>query len=520
MSIRIGLLSLVGAAIWALLPAGAASADHRPARSEEHVLSRFVDVGNEFPLDAARDDARITFSLAPGAEAEAIELVLAARPRSDRSGGRIAVTVNRSQPVILSPRPEAFEARFSLYSDALQAGDNTLTLRFEGEGVDGWTIDAEASRLRVAAAPADGYESLDAAERALGADFAAPRRIHLATDAAGPEQPTVAALAAQALALRMGEAPILVSEPEIAELVVSAEIAPVPASVTLADPTHIRLAAGDRTALVAAARLFAARSFIGQDQAFNASHALNAPRLTREGAGASGDSGLSALAAGGAPFGADQGGRAAVVFATETPEERAAALTVVARAALASGSAWIYGWFGDDARAAPDGHDIMVLGPEEHMDSRLFSRAPAELRAAADAAASRAPRERRFRGSTAFAAEETNGLAPVTGVAGMYEDGSGRTIVLITSPRGADFARAARRLARSALWSDLRGSAALWDTAMVTPFGPGAQPMFSRERVVEFMRAHDRWLALGAFSLSVLLLLTGGVVNQASRRTP
>jgi hypothetical protein len=82
----------------------------------------------------------------------------------------------------------------------------------------------------VSAAPVNGYATLDAMEKALRADFAAPRRVHIDASAAGDDALAVAALVAQGLALRMDEAPILVHDPAVAELVVrAAKFLPAPA---------------------------------------------------------------------------------------------------------------------------------------------------------------------------------------------------------------------------------------------------------------------------------------------------
>lgn len=137
-------------------------------------------------------------------------------------------------------------------------------------------------------------------------------------------------------------------------------------------------------------------------------------------------------------------------------------------------------------------------------------------RAAASAAANRVPRRRNYT-STAFA-DDTTRSARVTGMAALFEDTGGRRIALITAPEGADFSRAAARLARSGLWTGLEGRAVVWDAAAVTSFGPSASPRFSAVWISDQIRRHDRWIALGAFSLAVLLLLIGHGVNRTSRR--
>ncbi|HCR67090.1 MAG TPA: hypothetical protein DIW38_11330, partial [Oceanicaulis sp.] len=204
-----------------------------------------------------------------------------------------------------------------LYSDDLRAGDNTLVLRIVEPGEDGWTISAQASRLRISAAPPLGYSALSEVEAALRADFAAPRRVHVDAQAAGDDELAVAALIAQGLALRMGEAPILVSDAEVAELVVTAFVrgsgAP---AIDLTGPSEVRLSAASPAALIASARLFAARSMQAHTVRFDMAAALNAPRLEVTPAPVSANrDALAGLANLGAPFGLDQGGRAAVVIA-------------------------------------------------------------------------------------------------------------------------------------------------------------------------------------------------------------
>ncbi len=519
MSIQQGLNGLVCAALCVIFLGQAAEAEHRPARSEEALISSFEGVGSQLQLDDATREIRIPFTIATDARPEAIELVLSAVPVSSRSNGRIEAFVNRARAVVLQPRAEDFEARFSLYSDDLRAGENELVLRLVGAVNDGWTIDATRSRLRVSAAPVEGYTSLDAIEAALSADFAAPRRVHIDASAAEEDALAVSALVAQGLALRMGEAPILVQDPAVAELIVYAQAgngAGAPA-IDLTGPSTVRLAAGQPGTLIAAARLFAARSMEGHELRFDMASALQAPRLFGASRGDVSNSRLEDLAALGAPFGSDQGGRAAVVIAPGgNSDDEAAALSVVARAALASGSAWLYAWYGDDVADAPANHDLMVLGPQSSLDPRLMAAAPAEVRAATTAASNRTPRPQ-F-GSTAFASDDTHRSAQITGIAALYEEASGRRVALITAPDGADFARAAKRLARSELWSNLEGRAVVWDAAAVTPFGPSAAPRFSLEWASQVIRYNDEYFALGAFTLAVLLLLMGAGVNRSSRR--
>ena len=64
----------------------------------------------------------------------------------------------------------------------------------------------------------------------------------------------------------------------------------------------------------------------------------------------------------------------------------------------------------------------------------------------------------------------------------------------------------------------MEGQAVLWDASAVTAFGPTSGPAFSREAFVVFLRNNDRYVALGAFSLAVLLLLSGSAVNRSASR--
>ena len=496
-------------------------ATERLARSEERTLASLVS-GRDTTRTLSRTtrELRIPFRLAPGAMPEGAELVLAARPRSRNSGGRLEAFIAGARTIALSPRAENFEARFALYSESLSDGENLLVIRFDAGEADGWEIDLRASRLRITAMPGSGHDSLASLETALAAHFAAPRRVHIDASGAGRDQLAVEALTAQGLALRMGEAPVLVGRADAAELVVRAGIDPLSpgASISLADPFTLRLAGSDATNVAAAARMFAARSLAGTEARMTPATALSAPQLVRvrdrERPNAAG---LQALAEAGAPFSRERGGRAAIVIAADSAEDRLGGLTLLSRAALASGSAWLYAWYGAELETVPAGHDLMVLGPLGQLDDRLLRSAPAEVRAAAQAASRRIPRPRRSYGSTAFAAEGTAATGAVTGIAGLYNDADGRTVVLVTSPEGADFSRAARRLARSDLWTGLSGQAMLWDSGTLTAFGPTANSGLPlRERVSEIFRTHDRLLAGLAFGLAVLLLLAGSSVNRRS----
>lgn len=520
MSIRSGLVWLISAITAVILVAATHAQDSRPTRSEEQTMIHLLNGIEKIDLNVDQRIHRFQFSIAPGATVDTIEIVLVAEPDSEASGGRIDVAMNRGRAVTLSPQADVFEARFEIPIDNLESGENTLYLAFNPDGADGWSVDTQASRVRVSITPSEGFDSLSDVEQSLASDFGTPRRIYLDARHAGDDRTAVAALSAQGIALRMGEAPIIVVDPDIAELSVKTSIDPAAStpSIVLTSEREVLLIASDQSSLIAAARMFAASSFDGHARRFSAAQALSAPRLVRGPVGHSvTDVDLSALASNGAPFGLDHGSRSAVVIQGDTVEERAAALAIVGRAALASGSAWIYGWFGNDLAMAPEGHDLFILGPINQLDSRLLASAPSEVKAAVKAAEARLPRERLYFGTAAFANEPQSTSFGVTGMAGIYNDRQGRAVALFTSPEGADFSRAARRLARSGLWNDMQGQAVLWDASVMTPFGPGTAGGFSREAVINFMRMNDRWLALGAFFLAILLLISGKAVNRRER---
>lgn len=498
--------------------------NERVARSEERTLASLIPASADLhALGGSVRELRIPFTLAPGSVPESIELVLSARPASPRSGGRLEAFLAGSRSIALTPRAEDFEARFSLYSDSLQAGENLLVIRFDAGNADGWQIDLRASRLRVSALPSAGHDTLETLEIALAAHFAAPRRVFIDAEGAGRERLAAEALIAQGLALRMGQAPVLVERAGAAELVVRAAMDPLSptASIALSDPFTIRLAGAETTTVAAAARLFAARSFAGTQTRMTPADALSAPRLARAPApGSDGHEHLQALAEAGAPFARENGGRAAVILAGDSTADRLGALSLLSRASLVSGSAWLFAWYGDDAAAAPADHDLFLMGPISAIDARLVSAAPAEVRAATEAANRRVPRQRRSYGSTAFADEGSPVTGAVTGVAALYREPGGRTVVLLTAPEGADFSRAARRLAHSDLWRELQGRAVLWDAGSVTAFGPSmrsSEPL--SDRMIALFRQHDRLFALIAFALAVLLLFAGNAVNRRSTRS-
>ena len=282
------------------LAAAAGARGETGSRVETRSLAELIGGALEARLDADERRVIIDFTVAEGAEAGAIALRLAASPAAPEAGGRIAVTVNASEPVVLEPRPEAFEARFALYAESVRAGSNRLMITVEGAHADAWILDTDASALAIQLTSPDAPpDTLAALERRLAADFAAPERIFIDAAAAEAERVAVEALTAQGAALRLGRAPVLVGTPGASELIIKAERGDGP-EVRLADGAVI-LSGPNEAALLGAARLFAARRLAGAGARFDVADAIGARPLTAgPGAADRAGPGLDGLAASGA----------------------------------------------------------------------------------------------------------------------------------------------------------------------------------------------------------------------------
>lgn len=165
--------------------------------TQDRALADLEGSGDAFVLSASQPTTHIRFSLPPGTVSSEAWLQLAARPASDGTDGRIRVSVNGGEAIVIRPQARAMEARFALFSADLRPGENVLEIAYSTENAaPGWIVDARRSRLRLTLEPVAPLETLDELERALGADFAAPRRIALLTDP-GRERITLESLLAQ-----------------------------------------------------------------------------------------------------------------------------------------------------------------------------------------------------------------------------------------------------------------------------------------------------------------------------------
>ncbi|WP_297735410.1 cellulose biosynthesis cyclic di-GMP-binding regulatory protein BcsB [uncultured Maricaulis sp.] len=523
-------------AVWGQDNPAASAVETIPVNTEERSLADLDGGSNAFILSTSRERAQIHFSLPPNVDTTEAWLRLAARPASDSTSGLIHVSVNGGEAITIRPQARAMEARFALFSADFRAGDNTLEIAYTTDTpAAGWIVDARRSQMRLTLEPVAAIDTLDDLEHALGADYAAPRRIALLTEDSR-ERVTLEALVAQGLALRAGQVPLFTANAEEADLV-----------VRIGD--NARLAADDRAALrsgdlstgpeiafrndgiphliitgryldeaTAAARLMAARSFDGYQRSFLASDAMTATRLgtrqVRDARTLHANADLRTFADTGLPFSADQGSRTAVQFSTRFDADRHGALSVMARAALISGEAWLYAWYGDADATAPANHNLLVIGPGSTEIAAIDRNAPAELRAALRAA----ERSRGQRGLMRLAAaayadagDVEAGAEVGIGVASLFRDqaNQSRWIATLTAPDIASFEAAGRSLARSDLWMALEGRAAVWSARGVTALDYAVVSPTLSERAREFAVDHTRDAAFILFGAAFLLLMRG-----------
>ncbi|MEO1037906.1 MAG: hypothetical protein AAFX09_00035 [Pseudomonadota bacterium] len=481
-------------------------------------LGDLTDNASNIVLDAEKTILELPFEIAPGAEISTVAFTLVARPVSTASGGRLSVSLNGSRPIVLTPRAESFEAEFALYRDALNSGWNRLVLSFEPEGDEGWSVDMAESELQLELRRASTTPTtLDQWEAGLRADFAAPQRIHIDGSAATTQRDAVEALIAQGLALRCARTPRIIASPQTAERLIRAELGASGPHIAIDDHGVVTLSGQTPHELLAAARLFASRSFVGSNDVFTPSNAFGAPILGDSFIFIDQASDLASLAQSGRPFAAAQGLGAAVIIAESDGQARAASLRLLARAALSSGQAWIYARFARSVDDVPEQVDLLIIGPQATLDENVFRHAPPEFHAAARAARSRAQREQRGVGSTAYASENPPALrTQVVGLATVFETPDGRSVAVFTAPEAANFSRAASRLSQTGLWSRMDGRAAVWSADDITSFRPNRKDPASIKGLSRFIRDHDRWLALMAFLLSAWLMMIGLRVNRTS----
>ena len=505
-------------------------------KTEERALADLSVGMNAFILTPSNNRTDIHFNLPPNVDATEAWLRLAARPASTTTNGNIHVSINNGDAITIRPEARAMEARFALFSSDLHPGENTLTISYSTETASaGWIVDATRSRLRLTLDENRPIASLEELETTLSADFAAPRRIALISDVSR-QRATLEGLVAQGIALRAGSVPIFSGETHNADLIIRiAENGRLETTdrellrngrnsqgpeIAFSNDGDVRLIITGRNIdeAAAAARLFAARSFVGYDQTFLAADAVAAHRLgqrqTRDARNmVAGETDLRTFATSGLPFSADQGSRTAVQIAGRNDTDRYGALSVLARAALVSGEAWLYAWYGESHDTVPAGHNVLVIGPDFETNTLVERSAPAELHAAMRAA----ERSRGQRGLMRFAAaayaDDGDTSSPLNnlGVAALFanKDDPGHWVATLTAPDLASFEAAGRSLARSDLWQALEGRAAVWSERGVTPYDFSYIAPTFNERVQEFAVDHTRDAAFVLFGLAFFMLIRG-----------
>lgn len=510
------------------------------SRIEERTLADLETGMDAFVLSPSQARTRIRFYLPPNTYSPEAWLKLAARPASDNSNGRIQVSINGGEAIIIRPQPRSLEARFALFSADIHPGENVLEVSYSADSATtGWIVDARRSQLRLTLEQDSPIATLDELELALAADFAAPRRIALITDISR-ERATLESLVAQGVALRAGSVPLFGGDEANADLVIrmaendrlSASDRAILRSGDRSQGPEIAYVTGDIPRLIitgrnidetaAAARLFAARSFEGYGRSFVAADAITAQRLgraqVRDARLLSGNADLRTFAASGLPFSADQGSRTAVQFTTRTQADRYGALSVLARGALVSGDAWLYAWYGEAHDQAPANHNLLIIGPGSTSIAALDRNAPAEFGAAMRAAERNRGQRGLMRLAAAAYAEESNQPPAAAaedgagiGVASLFRDPDqpGRWIGALTSPNMASFELASRSLARSDLWRALEGRAAVWSVRGVTALDYSVSAPSLRERGQEFALDHTRDAAFMLFGIAFIMLIRG-----------
>ena len=547
MSVRVAIaaaiLSIAGASgVSASLEAGISAVqaveDHL-VQVEERALSDLGDGSGAFVISPSEERVEIDFQLPPHVMATEAWLTLVARPAGPTANGLISVSLNNGEPVNLRPQAQDMRAGFSLYSSDVRAGRNVLTISYAAQAASaGWLIDARQSNLRLELDQAQPLASLDELETALGADFAAPRRVALMAEN-NNDRAMLEGLTAQGLALRAGRVPNFSGEAANADLVVrvaeraaledaeraaldrlGAGSGPAIALLPGARP-HILITGRSADEAAAASRIFAARSLRGVGSTFLATDAMEAQRLgqavlTRDTRVAE-NADLRTFATSALPFSAGQGSRTAVQIAAGNEADRMGALSVLARAALTSGEAWIYAWYGEADVSAPIDHHLLIIGPRAVYADEVQRSSTPEWRTAWRQA-ERSQGRRGFMRFAAAAYADGSPAGPGLGVAGLFRDSRSpdRWIATLGAPADASFADAGRSLARSELWGALEGRAAIWSDRGVTAYDYSVTGVPFWKGYVEFAVDNARIAALLLFMLSAVIL--GRALMRRRRR--
>lgn len=478
------------------------------ASVHEVPLSNIIHNINILDITSDSGDGLVQFALAPTVSPLEGRLYLGLTPQSANSAALIVI-VNNSRAVRIEPANEPFTAEIDLPQHVLRTGTNVVSLALEHDEGTGWQIDGANSRLRIAYETGRTAASLGELEAILSSDIPQVRTVFIEDR---PNDVMLEAVIAQGVAMRMGRTPEFVDLPDAADIRIGYDVNP-----ELSGP-EIRFAGNSLDFVIAgrhqqdmetAARLFASRSIRQAGATFRATDALSAAaigvehtRLAPEGAT------LRDFSQARLPFGDGRGAHTAVIITEPDGAGRLAAMSIMARTALAHGTAWIYSWYGFDSRNAPENRNMVFIGTAAMTDRNLLEGAPVEFRTALRAAAELSGRSTGLRLSSAAYAD---GEMRPAGVATVFSDPGNPTrwVAGFTSPQAEGFNRASEILSRSAHWSALSGRAALWNETGVTGYDysvAGVPTLAERFGLPDFS---IREIAAILFVLALLFVLRG-----------
>ena len=363
-----------------------------------HDSAALADLAPTSPVltrDATHQE--VVFTMPPAAVMARVRLNIAARPLSFEPQPGLEVSLNGGPPVALDPLPQAFSAQFDFGPEDIIEGRNRLTIRLAGPAPTkqtGWELDWDNSRFDLLFM-APGPQDREAFEKWMAADFGAPRSVSVAA----PNLPETALADLQsriavAFGRRSGHPLRFLAPGEAADLAMTVVIDP---RLSKARLTHsgggaarLTLSAPDLAAARAALHDFAADAPARSPQIAMEKHPRND---------------LAAVARG-------ELGRPGYSLALpERRDDRAAALSLVARLAREQAAPLMPGWVGFDPLAAPASADLAVIADGAGLPAAILTNAPRALEAALRAAEPK-PIYKRFRiGAQASAARPDGGAA-------------------------------------------------------------------------------------------------------------
>ncbi len=177
--------------------------------------------------------------------------------------------------------------------------------------------------------------------------------------------------------------------------------------------------------------------------------------------------GLSRFAVDGAPFTRQNGAGTAIVLAASSPARLHAAWRALGRIALASGAPLTSAWYGSEAKLAPRGASLLVLGPRERLPRRVLAHMPPAFARGAAAG----PGESRLNGANRSqwlvrSAYARDPVPPGLGVAGFGHAGAAGMLVLSAETR-ADFIPAMNAFADGPAIDFFAGNVLRWRAGQV-----------------------------------------------------